>query len=135
MIAFGCSGGAETRDEGSRAVEPVAPTAVVTADVLGTGRSAYRKYCVQCHGYYGRGDGTSAAHLEPPPRDHTDAGVMDGISDRIIAETVRLGGFDRGFPGMPAFPMVTDDELVGLVAYVRSLSRPEVEAIDTSGVR
>lgn len=107
---------------------------VVTPELVRAGRTAYRKYCVQCHGVGGRGDGTSAAHLEPPPRDHTNAEVMDPIGDRVVFETIRFGGADRGFPGMPAFPRVSTDELVAMVAYVRSLSRPEVRSIDVRGL-
>jgi len=106
----------------------------VDAELLGQGRIAYRKYCVQCHGYSGKGDGTSAANLTPPPRDHTNAELMDPISDQVIAETVRFGGASRGYPNMPAFPHVTSDELVALVAYVRSLSRPEVDTVDLGGI-
>jgi mono/diheme cytochrome c family protein len=107
----------------------------VSDELLAAGRTAYRKYCIQCHGYSGRGDGASAAQLDPPPRDHTDVEVMDGIGDRTIAETVRHGGTGRGFPGMPAFPHVADEEITALVAYVRSLSRPGVESIDLEGFR
>jgi cytochrome c1 len=55
---------------------------------------------------------------------------MDPIADRVIAETVRYGGEGRGFPNMPAFPQVTDQELTALVAYVRSLSRPDVQSVE-----
>jgi mono/diheme cytochrome c family protein len=125
-----CSSGepADPPEAGQTAVVPV------TAELLREGRTAYRKYCVQCHGFSGRGDGTSAAHLTPPPRDHTDAELMDPISDRIIAETVRFGGAGRGYPNMPAFPQVSGDELAALVAYVRSLSRPEIESVDLDGI-
>jgi len=118
--------------------EPVTvaePTVVsVTPELLGEGRRAYRKYCVQCHGYSGKGDGTSAAHLTPPPRDHTNAELMDPIGDVVIAETIRFGGTGRGYPNMPGFPQLAGDELVALVAYVRSLSRPEVSSIDVGEI-
>ena len=91
-------------------------------------------YCVQCHGYSGKGDGTSAAHLTPPPRDHTNAELMDPIGDVVIAETIRFGGTGRGYPNMPGFPQLAGDELVALVAYVRSLSRPEVSSIDVGEI-
>jgi mono/diheme cytochrome c family protein len=107
----------------------------VSDELRAAGRTAYRKYCIQCHGYSGRGDGASAAQLDPPPRNHTDAEIMDGIGDRTIAETVRHGGTGRGFPGMPAFPHISDEEITALVAYVRSLSRPGVESIDLEGFR
>ena len=121
----GCGGG------GAERVVVAEPTVVsVTPELLGEGRQAYRKYCVQCHGYNGRGDGPSARALEPPPRDHTNAEVMDPISDVILADTIAYGGVGRGFPGMPAFPLQEGDELVALVAYVRSLSRPELSTLD-----
>ena len=98
------------------------------------GRTAYRKYCVQCHGYSGKGDGTSATSFDPPPRDYTDAEVMNAITDLTLAETIRFGGIDRGFPNMPAFPNVNHDELVALVAYVRSLSRPGLASVQIGTV-
>ena len=111
----------------------VIPPPNVTA-VLHMGRTAYRKYCVQCHGYSGKGDGTSATAFDPPPRDYTDAEVMNAITDLTIAETIRFGGIDRGFPNMPAFPHVNHDELVALVAYVRSLSRPGLASVQIGTV-
>jgi hypothetical protein len=55
---------------------------------------------------------------------------MDPISDVVLADTIVYGGVGRGFPGMPAFPLHEGDELVALVAYVRSLSRPELRTLD-----
>lgn len=124
-VAAGCT----ARDADTDAAAAEVATVPVTPEMLRLGRTAYRKYCVQCHGYGGKGDGTSAASLDPPPRDHTNAEVMDAIADLTVAETIRFGGVDRGFPNMPAFPHVSHDELVGLVAYVRSLSRPGLAGI------
>lgn len=125
-LPSGC-GGAGQASAPKPAGDGVVP---VTAELLREGRSAYRKYCVQCHGYSGKGDGSSAAHLDPPPRDHTNAETMDAIADAVIAQTVRHGGVGRGFPNMPAFPHIADGELTALVAYVRSLSRPQVHSIE-----
>ena len=137
LVALGVAAGVAcgSGEPSQAAPEEATARISVDADVIGEGRRAYRKYCVQCHGYYGRGDGTSAAHLEPPPRDHTDARVMDPLSDRMIAETIRFGGTDRGFPGMPAFPKVPLDDVVALVAYIRSLSNPGVLTIDVGNLR
>jgi mono/diheme cytochrome c family protein len=129
VILTACGGDPASEPDGA-----ASSAVAVNAELLGQGRIAYRKYCVQCHGYSGKGDGTSAAHLTPPPRDHTNAELMDPISDEVIAETVRYGGASRGYPNMPAFPQVTTDELVALVAYVRSLSRPEVDTVDLGGI-
>lgn len=129
LAVAACGGAGRDAVPAPAADDSVVP---VTAELVRDGRTAYRKYCVQCHGYSGRGDGSSAAHLDPPPRDHTDAAVMDAIADATIAETVRHGGEGRGFPNMPAFPQITDEELVALVAYVRSLSRPDVATVEVS---
>jgi mono/diheme cytochrome c family protein len=129
VAVVGCG---ETAEEPAAVAESTVVS--VTPELLSEGRRAYRKYCVQCHGYNGRGDGPSAQALEPPPRDHTNAEVMDPISDVILAETIVYGGVGRGFPGMPAFPLTAGDELVALVAYVRSLSHPGVSSVDVSGI-
>ncbi len=133
-VAAGCaSGDAETDAAAAKAVTEVASVSV-TPEMLRLGRTAYRKYCVQCHGYSGKGDGTSAPSLDPPPRDHTNAEVMNAITDLIMAGTIRFGGVDRGFPNMPAFPHVSHDELVALVAYVRSLSHPGLASVQIGDV-
>ncbi|SVE61425.1 uncharacterized protein METZ01_LOCUS514279, partial [marine metagenome] len=107
-IVAGCMRGAPENDLEVAEVAEV----LVTPEVLHMGRTAYRKYCVQCHGYSGKGDGTSATSFDPPPRDYTDAEIMNAITDLTLAETIRFGGIDRGFPNMPAFPHVNHDELV-----------------------
>jgi len=126
LVVAAAACGPEAREP--EAAEPLG--VVVTSELLSEGRRAYRKYCVQCHGFGGKGDGTSAAHLTPPPRDHTNPELMDPISDLSIGEAIRYGGAGRGYPNMPAFPQVARDELVALVAYTRSLSRPEVSSVD-----
>ncbi len=129
VAAWACGGAMQEPQE------EAAPTVVaVTPELLDEGRRAYRKYCVQCHGFSGKGDGTSAAHLTPPPRDHTNAELMDPIGDVSIGEAIRYGGARRGYPNMPAFPHVEHEELVALVAYTRSLSRPDVSSVDVGGV-
>ena len=128
VIAAGIAGCGGTASEQTKSPEP--DLVPVTAELLSEGRRAYRKYCVQCHGFGGKGDGVSAAALDPPPRDHTDATIMDGVSDDSIAATVRYGGAASGYPNMPAFPHVAREELVALVAYVRSLSSPEITTVD-----
>ena len=130
--AIACGSG----EGGTEAANDIATvtTLAVSPEILSLGRTSYRKFCIQCHGYSGKGDGTSAASFDPPPRDHTNAGVMDAIPDITIAETIRLGGIDRGFPNMPAFPHVSHDELVALVAYVRSLSRPAITSVQIGTV-
>lgn len=127
LVACGPSGGGPANE--------VPPTAVaVTAELIARGRDTYQANCAPCHGPGGRGDGPAAATLNPTPRNHTDPEVMSKLSDKRIAETVRMGGIISGFPNMPASPHLRGDELAALVAYVRSLHRPEVASVDLEGV-
>jgi mono/diheme cytochrome c family protein len=113
----------------------VVPTTVVpvTAELLGEGRKAYRKYCVQCHGFSGTGNGSSAAHLDPKPRDFRlgllkFASVAAGKSPHD-ADYVRI--ITKGLAGtaMPSFRFMPLREQQAIVAYLRTF-RTEP---DTSG--
>jgi hypothetical protein len=48
---------------------------------------------------------------------------MDGLSDEQIAATIVQGGAPRGYPNMPSNPHIRGEDLVALVAHVRTLSR------------
>jgi mono/diheme cytochrome c family protein len=95
----------------------------VDAALLERGHMVYVQNCAPCHGETGKGDGTAAASLDPKPRDHTNRAYMDTLTDASIAEVVKVGGALRGFPNMPSHPHLGGEEMVALVAYVRSLSR------------
>lgn len=129
LVVAGCAPG----DEAPEA--ETSPGAVeVTPELLARGAEIYKANCVPCHGPGGKGDGPSAATLNPPPRDHTNPELMEKLSDKRIAETIRMGGVISGYPNMPASPHLRGEELVGLVAFVRSLHREEVESVDLEGV-
>jgi Cu-processing system permease protein len=95
----------------------------VDAAMLERGQHVYVQNCAPCHGLTGKGDGTAAASLDPKPRDHSDRTYMDTLSDASIAEVVKIGGATRGFPNMPSHPHVGGEDMVALIAYVRTLSR------------
>ncbi len=95
---------------------------------LESGKVTYDKYCAQCHGDEGDGQGIATPYLRPEPRDFTSGkykvrttptGLLP--TDADISRTIRLG-----FPytGMPAFRenVITDGELADLVAYVKSFA-------------
>jgi mono/diheme cytochrome c family protein len=116
----GCGGGSGDRPS---AAEPDAPPSTkVTAALLERGAGIYKANCVPCHGPLGKGDGPSAATLDPKPRDHTNRTYMDGISDQQIANTIVQGGAPR-YPNMPSHPHIHGEDLVAVVAHVRTLSR------------
>ena len=86
--------------------------------------------CPACHGGAGRGDGTAAAALKDvwgqpdPPRDLTAPWTFRGGSDpQAVAARIAFGM--SGTP-MPAYAgELREDQLADLVAYVRSIARPQ----------
>lgn len=127
MLFAACGAGGSGEATVEAGGEP--PAGVVTAAMLEQGRATYIGNCAPCHGTEGRGDGPSAANLDPKPRDHTDSAYMSQISDQEIADTVRFGGAISGKPQMPSSPHLQGAELDALVAYVRSLSAKPGEQV------
>lgn len=123
-LAIGCSSDDSASKPGADGAAKSAPSAAVTPAVLERGKGLYKANCVACHGESGKGDGPAAGVLKPPPRDHTDRAYMTTLSDKEIADIIKMGGAIKGKPLMPSHPQFKDDELKALVAYVRSLSEP-----------
>jgi len=119
LAACGGGGGAApaAKEEAKSASTEVTPA------LLEQGAKVYKANCVPCHGPLGKGDGPSAATLNPKPRDHSNRAYMDGLTDDQIATTVVQGGAAKGYPNMPSHPHIKGQDLVALVAHVRTLSR------------
>ncbi|MBT8267410.1 MAG: c-type cytochrome [Bacteroidia bacterium] len=80
------------------------------------GKKIYEKLCVTCHGSSGKGDGPTAATLDPKPADHTSA-EFQLQGDGAIYWKLSTG---RGV--MPAFQdLLSKTERWQLTAYIRSL--------------
>ncbi|MFQ5960509.1 MAG: c-type cytochrome, partial [Candidatus Methylomirabilales bacterium] len=89
------------------------------------GKAKYQEVCAVCHGQSGKGDGPTAAALPVKPRDHTDAAYMGKLTDKEIFDTIKLGGegVDKSAI-MPKWgPLLTDQQIEDLVAYIRTLHR------------
>lgn len=128
-ILAGAACGKGGEGDGSKAQE--GPQAFeITEEVLAMGQHTYKLNCVPCHGPLGKGDGPSAAGLNPPPRDHSNREYMARLTDEMIAETVKMGGIIRGYPNMPSSPHIKGEEMVALVSFVRRLSAPERKQIE-----
>ena len=113
--------------------EPEKPAATkVTAALLEQGAQVYKVNCVACHGPLGKGDGPSSGTLDPKPRDHTNREYMDNIPDQQVADTIVQGGAQRGYPNMPSNPHIKGQDLVALVAHVRTLSRGVEEVAEVN---
>src|SRR5690606_1963298 len=120
LLLVGCG-------EGQRSFEqPVVLGGVeVAPEVLNRGEFAYVRYCRQCHGPTGHGDGPYAASLPPRPADLTSGeyprmGATGGElpSDEAIARVIR-----EGVPGTAMGPQgVSASDLDALVQYVKTLA-------------
>lgn len=114
-------------EEGQRSFEQpvVLGGAEVAPAVLNRGEFAYARYCRQCHGPTGHGDGPYAASLTPRPADLTsgeyprmNATGGELPSDEAIARVIR-----EGVPGTAMGPQgVSASDLEALVQYIKTLS-------------
>ena len=89
-------------------------------------RRIWETGCVTCHGAEGRGDGSMAGRLNPPPRDHSDPAWQDAVTDAQIADVIVRGGAALGMSAsMPARPDLAEKPAVvaALVARIRSFRR------------
>jgi len=129
MMASACGSGAGGEDDpadDSRVIQ-------ITPEMMEFGAATYKTNCVPCHGPGGKGDGPSAASLNPPPRDHTSTEYMARLGDKQIADTIKMGGIISGYPNMPSNPHLRGAEIEALVAFVRRLSSPDAPEIDLTG--
>jgi mono/diheme cytochrome c family protein len=90
------------------------------------GKKLYTKWCSQCHGDAGDGQGIAAPHLLPAPRDFTSGKFKlrstpsGGLpTDADLERSIRTG---LAYTAMPAFTEFSDDQLHELVYYIKSFS-------------
>ena len=86
-------------------------------------RLLYQRYCAQCHGVNGHGDGINAPYLVVPPRDHSKGDYLETRSDQQLFDAIKLGGLAVGrAPCMPAWEHTFEDKTIhSLVNYIREL--------------
>jgi mono/diheme cytochrome c family protein len=103
------------------------PQNLGTEAQLATGKTLYAKYCSQCHGDSGDGQGVAAPYLKPAPRDFTSGkykirrtptGSLPTTED--IKRSIRLG---LPYTGMPAFPIFSEEQLTSLAQFLKTFSK------------
>jgi mono/diheme cytochrome c family protein len=91
-----------------------------------SGKTLYLKYCVQCHGEKGDGNGYATPHLLPRPRDFTSGKfkVRTTPSGALPTHQDLVRIIRRGMPytSMPAWPNLTDQEVSDLAYYTKTFS-------------
>jgi mono/diheme cytochrome c family protein len=92
----------------------------------GTGRTLYLRYCSQCHGEKGDGEGYAALHLRPRPRNFTTGKfkIRTTASGALPTHEDLVNLIRRGMPytSMPAWPNFTDQEVSDLAGFVTTFS-------------
>src|SRR6059058_3231052 len=91
------------------------------------GKAVYVKWCAGCHGDGGAGDGPSAAHMLPRPRNFTGAiyKIRSTASGQLPTDADLMRAIDEGLPGsaMPAWKgRLSDAERRDVAAYIKTFS-------------
>jgi mono/diheme cytochrome c family protein len=91
-----------------------------------SGKQLYDKYCAQCHGDKGDGEGYATPHLQPRPRDFTQGkfkvrttpnGALPTHQD--LVNIIRKG---MPYTSMPAWPTLSDQQVSDLAYYIKTFS-------------
>src|SRR5687767_2606475 len=90
------------------------------------GRKVYAKYCSQCHGDKGDGEGYATPHLLPKPRNFTSGKfkVRTTPTGALPTHQDLVNIIRRGMPytSMPAWPNLADQDVSNLAYYIKSFS-------------
>jgi len=91
-----------------------------------SGKTLYLKYCAQCHGEKGDGEGYATVHLSPRPRDFTTGQfkVRTTASGALPTHQDLVNIIRRGMPytSMPAWPDFSDQEVSDLAYFLKTFS-------------
>jgi mono/diheme cytochrome c family protein len=98
----------------------------VAAEVLNAGERVYALRCTTCHADDGSGQGPASSGLKEKPRDfreaefrYTSTGEGELPTDEDLHATIRNGRVDAG---MPAFPGLTEADVVAVAHYLKTFS-------------
>jgi DMSO reductase family type II enzyme heme b subunit len=129
LVALCAAGALHAAPPAGLKMEPVKPTPVA-ADAA-AGKALYERYCVQCHGAEGKGDGPAADLVYPRPRDFTLAiyKVRSTPSGGLPTDHDLFRVISEGLPGtsMPAWKkFLGDAERWQLVHHVKTFDTLEI---------
>ena len=107
-----------------------------TEEQLASGKVVYDKYCGQCHGDTGDGNGYATPRVKPKPRDFTTgkykfSTTPNGMlpTDDDLRRIVEIGA---PYTSMPGWPNLTSAEIQNVIYYLKSFS-PDFENPDRYG--
>jgi mono/diheme cytochrome c family protein len=91
-----------------------------------SGKQLYLRYCAQCHGDKGDGEGYAAPHLQPRPRNFTlgKYKVRTTPNGALPTHQDLVNIIRRGMPytSMPAWPTLTDQEVANIAYFLTTFS-------------
>ena len=97
-----------------------------TEEQRAAGKIVYDKYCGQCHGDNGDGNGYATPRVKPKPRDFTTGtykfrttpnGALP--TDDDLRRAIEIG---LPYTSMPGWPNLTDTEVRNVIYYIKSFS-------------
>ena len=127
MFFLGCSSERKPHQAQAKKIDVIVQkelqSMIDVSSVTEKTRQVYRRYCAQCHGVKGHGDGINAPYLVVPPRDHTKSDYLETRSDQQLFDAIKVGGLAIGrAPCMPAWEHTFESETIrSLVSYIREL--------------
>jgi mono/diheme cytochrome c family protein len=91
-----------------------------------SGKQLYARYCAQCHGDKGDGEGYATPHLYPRPRNFTTGKfkVRTTPNGALPTHEDLVNIIRRGMPytSMPAWPALSDQQVSELAYYIKTFS-------------
>ncbi len=126
--------GADTRRERFAYIRSWLPRPASTEPKIADGRSVYGQNCVQCHGPEGGGNGPLSQRLTSQPRNFSrdEWHYLAAYGENEPLALARVIKFGIGGTAMPGHEWLTDDDVLALVALVRSWHSSSTAATDRS---
>jgi mono/diheme cytochrome c family protein len=84
-------------------------------------KALYEKSCQKCHGADGKGQTVMGKRLGA--KDYTDAKVQDALKDEVAVKSIKEGLKKDDKTLMQPAADLTDDQIKGLVAYIRTFKK------------
>ena len=91
------------------------------AALAGDAKALYEKDCTKCHGADGKGD--TKMGKKSGVKDYTDPKVQAEMKDEAMTKAIKEGIKKDDKTLMKAFSDLSDEQVKGLVAYVRAFKK------------